>query len=128
MFYEALTGHHPFLADTFVGTIDRIRHETPAPMRIFNSKVPEQLEAVVGKAVAKDPSQRYPNARDLLQDLRLVQSNLTAAKLQILPHLQARKSSRLAVAAIVSLLVLAGIFAVYRKAHSEPILHERGWC
>jgi len=127
VFYEALTGHHPFLADTFVGTIDRIRHETPAPMRIFNSKVPEQLEAVVGKAVAKDPSQRYPNARDLLQDLRLVQSNLTAAKLQILPHLQARKSSRLAVAAIVSLLVLAGIFAVYRKAHSEPILHERGW-
>src|SRR5207244_11859221 len=32
-----------------------------------------------------------------------------------------------AVAAIVSLLVLAGIFAVSRKAHSEPILHERGW-
>ena len=127
VFYEVLTGHHPFLADTFVGTIDRIRHETPAPMRIFNSKVPEQLEAVVGKAVAKDPAQRYPNARDLLQDLRLVQTNLTAAKLQILPHLEVRKSSRRAVAAIVSLLVLAGIFAVYRKAHSEPILHERGW-
>ena len=86
VFYEALTGHHPFLADTFVGTIDRIRHETPAPMRIFNSKVPEQLEAVVGKAVAKQPAQRYASARDLLEALNEVRTAITpGGLLRVLP-------------------------------------------
>jgi serine/threonine protein kinase len=36
VFYEVLTGHHPFLAGSFVATSDRIRSETPAPIRIFN--------------------------------------------------------------------------------------------
>src|SRR5438477_6256003 len=44
VFYEALTCQHPFLAGSFVATSDRIRHETPASIRIFNPKVPEQLE------------------------------------------------------------------------------------
>ena len=31
VFYEVLTGHHPFLAGGFVATSDRIRCETPGP-------------------------------------------------------------------------------------------------
>ena len=40
VFYEVLTGQHPFLAGSFVATTDRIRSETPASIRIFNRSVP----------------------------------------------------------------------------------------
>jgi tetratricopeptide (TPR) repeat protein/TolB-like protein/predicted Ser/Thr protein kinase len=76
VFYEALTGHHPFLASSFVATSDRIRKETPAAIRIFNSKVPEGLEALVFKAMAKDPAQRYASASALLEDLHLLEAGL----------------------------------------------------
>src|SRR5437870_2398213 len=65
--YEMLSGHHPFLAGSFVATSDRIRHETPTPIHIFNSKVPEELEKLISKALAKEPGQRHVSARELLQ-------------------------------------------------------------
>src|SRR6185312_3948136 len=39
VFYEVLTGQHPFIAGSFVATTDRIRAETPASIRIFNRSV-----------------------------------------------------------------------------------------
>ena len=58
VFYEILTGQHPFLANSFVATTDRIRAETPASIRIFNHSVSRELEGLVNKAMAKDVSQR----------------------------------------------------------------------
>ena len=75
--YEVLTGQHPFMAGSFVATTDRIRRETPASIRIFNRSVPEDLEALVNKAMAKDPAQRYAGAQELLDDLRIVRDGLT---------------------------------------------------
>jgi tetratricopeptide (TPR) repeat protein/predicted Ser/Thr protein kinase len=127
VFYEVLTGHHPFLASSFVATTDRIRKETPAPIRIFNHKVPEGLEALVGKALAKDPGQRYASARELLEDLRLVQAGLTPSKLSPVLPLHAGQSRRWVVAGIVTVLIVAAVVTGYRRAHSAPILSERGW-
>jgi serine/threonine protein kinase/Tfp pilus assembly protein PilF len=75
--YEVLTGQHPFMAGSFVATTDRIRRETPASIRIFNRSVPEDLEALVNKAMAKEPAQRYASAQELLDDLRNVRDGLT---------------------------------------------------
>src|SRR5689334_9620313 len=79
--YESLTGHHPFLSDSYVATTHRILHETPTSIRIFNAKIPEQLEQVVFRAMAKEPAQRYLTAEDLLDDLRDVQAGVTPSKL-----------------------------------------------
>ena len=75
--YEVLTGQHPFMAGSFVATTDRIRRETPASIRIFNRSVPEDLEALVNKAMAKEPAQRYASAQELLDDLRSVREGIT---------------------------------------------------
>ncbi len=72
VFYEVLTGRHPFLAESFIATSDRIRNETPPPISDFNSKVPSELQNVVDKMLAKDPGDRYANAELLLQDLRYI--------------------------------------------------------
>jgi len=81
VFYEMLTGHHPFLASSFVVTTDRIRHETPAAIRIFNRNVPETLEAAVMKMLAKEPVHRYGSAKELLQDLQSIHTGVTPSRL-----------------------------------------------
>jgi serine/threonine protein kinase/Tfp pilus assembly protein PilF len=81
VFYEVLTGQHPFLASSFVATTDRIRTETPTPVRIFNRSVTPELEALVNKAMAKDAGQRYASAHELLEALREVHGDLSDAGL-----------------------------------------------
>jgi eukaryotic-like serine/threonine-protein kinase len=87
VFYEVLTGQHPFMAGSFVATTDRIRSETPASIRIFNRAVSADLEALVYKAMAKDAGQRFATAEELLHALRVVHGGLTSSGLtQVVPQ------------------------------------------
>ncbi|MFQ5741475.1 MAG: protein kinase [Acidobacteriota bacterium] len=70
VFYEVLTGHHPFLGKTIARTADSILHQTPAPLLRLNPNIPEDFERIVEKMLAKDPGRRYASAADLLVDLR----------------------------------------------------------
>jgi serine/threonine protein kinase/tetratricopeptide (TPR) repeat protein len=126
--YEMLSGHHPFLASSFVATSDRIRHETPAAIHIFNSKVPEELEKVISKAIAKEPGQRHASARELLQDLRVVQAGVTPLKLsRVLPRTAKRPPRYWQAAGIIVTAVAAAVFGIYSWHHRSPILTQRGW-
>ena len=51
--YEMLTLKNPFATTSFVATTEKILHERPAAVRALNAAVPQQLEAVVMKAMAK---------------------------------------------------------------------------
>ena len=73
VFYEALSGRHPFLAEGFTATTDRILHEEPPPLSQIDPDVPEALSGVVAKALAKDPAARYASATQVVDDLRAVQ-------------------------------------------------------
>src|SRR5712692_9566711 len=73
VFYEALSGSHPFRGTGVLATSNRILHESPAPLRQANPKAPAELERIVTKMLAKDPAERYATAADLLVDLRAVQ-------------------------------------------------------
>jgi serine/threonine protein kinase len=100
-----LTGQHPFLASSLIATTDRILREAPTPIRTFNPMVPESLEAVVKKAMAKDLDQRYARAANLLEDLRMVRAGGTARKLSPVPSPRPR-TNRMLLAAM-ALIVLA---------------------
>jgi eukaryotic-like serine/threonine-protein kinase len=128
VFYEALTGQHPFLASSFVATTDRIRNETPTPIRIFNRRVPEGLVALVNKALAKDPALRYQGAPEVLDDLRLVQAGLTPSRLEpVLPPPRPMRKSNWVIGIAMSALIIAAVFIAYHRAQSKPVLNERGW-
>ena len=73
VFYEALSGRHPFLAEGFTATTDRILHEEPPPLSRIDPDVPEALSGIVAKALAKDPAARYASAQQVVSDLRAVQ-------------------------------------------------------
>jgi serine/threonine protein kinase/tetratricopeptide (TPR) repeat protein len=102
--YEALSGQHPFLAGSYVATTHRIIHEAPTPIHVFNPKVPGELEDIVSTALAKEPSQRYANARDLLEDLSAVREGVTPSK--VLPLLKQRRRKAWVPAFVFATLVL----------------------
>ena len=67
--YEMVTGRPPFLGDTPVAVASKhVRDHPPAP-RELNPAVPPTFEAVILKAMAKDPAFRYQTAEDLRADL-----------------------------------------------------------
>ena len=71
--YEMLTRKNPFLTESFIATSERVLHTTPSAIRLFNSHVPEELEAVVMKAMAKPSAQRFADAGELLRSLQALQ-------------------------------------------------------
>ncbi len=73
VFYEMLTGTHPFRSGKAVVTLDRVLHEEPKPLRQAAPACPQELERIVSKMLAKSPAERYPTAADLVVDLRALQ-------------------------------------------------------
>jgi serine/threonine protein kinase/tetratricopeptide (TPR) repeat protein len=127
--YEMLAGHHPFLSSSFVATSQRILHEEPTSIRLFNPVIPESLETLVTRAIAKDPAQRYPDARALLDNLNEIEQGLTPTRLHNeLPRRERPRRRRwlIPVALVLAVLVLAAAFGIHRL-FSTPILTERGW-
>jgi len=129
VFYEMLTGQHPFLANSFVATTDRVRHETPASITIFNADAPKSLDLLVHKAMAKEPGQRYPSARELLKDLRTIQSGLMPSGLVAVHSSSKAKGSRVRrVLRGVSAMAIAAVLAVFgwrwqegRQSTGDPV-------
>ena len=68
--YEMTTGHPPFAGDSAVAIAYKHVQENPVPPRRFDPALPETLEAITLKCLAKNPANRYPGAQDLRADLR----------------------------------------------------------
>jgi serine/threonine protein kinase len=67
--YEMLAGKRPFTSDSMVGVLMQQTHEQPRPMRESNPFISPQLDAVVLRALEKDPARRYARPNDFLQAL-----------------------------------------------------------
>jgi tetratricopeptide (TPR) repeat protein len=63
--YEMLTGRLPFKGETLPARLYSIVHSAPAAM----DEAPLELQAIVYRALAKDPAERYPTAKEMLEDL-----------------------------------------------------------
>jgi serine/threonine-protein kinase len=68
--YEMITGHPPFSGDSAVAIAYKHVQENPTPPRHIDPALPETLEAITLKCLAKNPANRYPSAQDLRADLR----------------------------------------------------------
>ena len=73
--YEALTGQVPFEAETAVAVALKQVSEPPVPPRQINPEIPPALNAVVLKALAKDPKDRYADATEFLRALDAAEAN-----------------------------------------------------
>jgi serine/threonine protein kinase len=69
--FELLTGHHPFLRPSVFEVAEAILNPAPAPWPATPLPIPEVVQFVVRKAIAKDPSLRYQSIHELRSDLML---------------------------------------------------------
>lgn len=76
IFYEMLTGSVPFDADNLMGILSKHLYEQPQPLRELVPDIPESLEHIVGRAMAKNADERYQTMDELADDLRRVQQGL----------------------------------------------------
>ncbi len=70
--YELATGQVPFTDDDPTVLLDRHLNTAPLAPRLVNPEVDPALEAVILKALAKDPALRHGGARELRTELREV--------------------------------------------------------
>jgi eukaryotic-like serine/threonine-protein kinase len=81
MLYEALTGRVPFDADTPVAVALKQVSEHPRPPSQLNPQVPRALDAVVLRALAKDPANRFASADEFLRALDQAEADPTGGSL-----------------------------------------------
>lgn len=67
--YTLLTGQHAFGANNVVAILQRVVNEDPTPPSELEPTLPPGLDEVVARCLCKDPSDRYPDACYLADDL-----------------------------------------------------------
>ncbi len=69
--YEMLTGKMPFVGESPVAVAIKHIQEKPMPLRRIKPDIPEVVERIVLKAMAKEQGARYASAEEFLKDLNM---------------------------------------------------------
>jgi YVTN family beta-propeller protein len=68
--YECLVGRPPFAGPSEVATIYAHLEEEPPSASEHQSELPKAIDAVLARALAKTPEERYSSCRELIRDAR----------------------------------------------------------
>ncbi|MDJ0942807.1 MAG: protein kinase [Kiloniellales bacterium] len=78
LFYEALTGRHPFPGDDPATILHAVLHSDPTPPSYWQPGSPQALDRIVARALARDPDRRYQTAGAFLADIDALRDPLSA--------------------------------------------------
>ncbi|GAA0358799.1 Stk1 family PASTA domain-containing Ser/Thr kinase [Bacillus horti] len=67
--YEMLTGKLPFGGDSPISVALKHLQETYTEPKLLNENIPQSVENIIIRSLAKDPTYRYASARELMKDL-----------------------------------------------------------
>ena len=73
--FELLTGRRPFARDTSVETLSAIIRDDPPPIATLNPTVPDSLQRLVERCLAKQPEHRYAHTGQIAVELRRVRDD-----------------------------------------------------
>ncbi|MCA9058215.1 MAG: protein kinase, partial [Planctomycetaceae bacterium] len=65
--YAMCTGHSPFRAETTMGVLRRISDQPHRPVRQINPDIPEWLESIIDRLLAKDRNDRFQSAAEVAE-------------------------------------------------------------
>ncbi len=77
--YEFLTGEKPFTGESVATLVYQISSAQHASPKTIKQDLPDSAEAIIDKALQKDPAQRYQRASQMAADLRAAVAKLSAA-------------------------------------------------
>ena len=79
LLYELLTGRPPFTGDSPVAIAYQHVRENPIPPSRIDPEIPPWADAIVLKAMAKDPADRYQSAAEMRTDIQRALSGVPVA-------------------------------------------------
>src|SRR6516164_1973674 len=77
--YAMVTGHSPFQGNSATTVCFKVANREPMPASALDMTLPPQLDAVISRAMAKDPKERYQRGSDFADDLRILRHSLGAS-------------------------------------------------
>ncbi|HLY28242.1 MAG TPA: protein kinase [Aggregatilineales bacterium] len=83
MLFEMLTGQLPFTADTPYSLMHKHIFDQPPLVRQIRHELPQSVENVISKALAKEPSQRHESAGALAQAYKAALGGISVAPPQV---------------------------------------------
>ncbi len=127
--YEMLTGRKPFQADTSFSVLNAQLNEAPTPPMQLNPTLPQPLNEIILKAMAKAPAERFQSAEAMRNALKSLQATSTGVAgapqpgaaepawqpLRGVPAPAARKSQRgvwIGIGAAAALIALIAVAAL----------------
>ncbi len=75
--YELLCGRRPFSGDDPLTVVSQHIHAPVVPPQHYNPNIPDDLQNIILKLLAKQPNDRYPSARAVRDDLAPILRRLT---------------------------------------------------
>jgi serine/threonine-protein kinase len=74
--YEMLTGRVPFTGDSAIEIAMKHLNDWPKPPSKLRPEIPEEIDHIVLRALAKAPEDRYQSAEEFIEDLQRVEAGL----------------------------------------------------
>ncbi len=113
--YEMLTGRRPFEGDNDAAVVRAITDLTPEPIARFKSGVTGELQRIIDKALAKNPSLRYQHADDMLADLK---------RLDVFKPVPKKKKTALWAISVLAVLVIGYLTATLLVGTEQWVAEE----
>ena len=133
--YELLTGRPPFDAESAVTIALKQVSEEPVPPRRINPAVPPAVEAVVMRALRKDPAERFQDADEMIAALEAAMTGgyveaIVEDSVAVLEEEDRRNWRRIAVIALIvlalaALAIGAWLLLTPEKARVPDVVGER---
>ncbi|HUJ58022.1 MAG TPA: serine/threonine-protein kinase [Kofleriaceae bacterium] len=132
MLYHLLAGEPPYLGEDSQRVLATVASAPPRPLAERAPGAPRDLLAIAGRAMARDPAERYPSARGLADDLRrFLTGRLVAShhytRGELVRRFVRRHRVPLAIAAAALVVIaVAGSYAIQRiRAERDQARAER---
>ncbi len=122
--YQTLSGTLPYEAESAVEMVFKTVYERAIPLQRREPQLPEELTAIVEKAMARELGARYPTARAFADDLRRFQTGQIVgahrySAWELLLRLLRRYRTPLAVAAIALVIVVVTVALSFSRISAE---------
>ena len=124
MLYEMLTAEVPFAGDNMLAVMNQHLTGVVRPPHELNHAIPPQVEAIILKAIRRDPDERYQDAAGMVydlehyQDLDLSRFVFESERTERMPYSDKAivlLSIGVAIGFVVAVLVIIGVFFLVRS-------------
>ena len=118
--YEMLTRRAPFEGATSSHVIVSILEKEPTSLSALNPEIPEALEWIVTKSLAKDREQRYQTVKDMFLDLKKLRERPALAVRELRARSRRTVAAWLVACSFLSLLIVFTVVVWQRLIRSVP--------